>query len=78
MLVNNTLEVNLDTEIRKLQPAHIYKLSSLLNMSSGWKRLMSVVPKENSEQYKFGVNQVEYVLVYIVRRNIKKSLPNCS
>ncbi|OAD52968.1 Protein Tube [Eufriesea mexicana] len=39
--------VCLNTELRKLRPAELYKLGQILNVSDSWKKLMAIVPKEN-------------------------------
>ncbi|XP_071571805.1 protein Tube [Temnothorax nylanderi] len=41
-------ETHLDMEIRKLRPAELYKLGSILSISDSWKKLMSIVPKQGN------------------------------
>lgn len=41
-------ETHLDMEIRKLRPAELYILGSILNISDSWKKLMSIVPKQGN------------------------------
>ncbi|XP_033214884.1 protein Tube [Belonocnema kinseyi] len=54
MSINNNETVNLETEIRKLQPLMIDKLTMILNVDGSWKKLMAIVPKDDeSGQNKF-------------------------
>jgi len=41
-------EAYLDMEIRKLRPAELYTLGSILSISDSWKKLMSIVPKQGN------------------------------
>lgn len=41
-------EVHLDMEIRKLRPAELYTLGSILSISDSWKKLMSIIPKQGN------------------------------
>lgn len=35
-------------EIRKLRPVELYVLASILNISDSWKKLMTIVPKQEN------------------------------
>ncbi|XP_043476141.1 uncharacterized protein LOC122507475 isoform X2 [Leptopilina heterotoma] len=62
MLTNGCQTVNLDTEIRKLQPLHFDKLAWLLNISDGdWKKFMFIIPSDNSGQNKFGIDHLNLI-----------------
>jgi len=41
-------EAYLDMEIRKLRPAELYSLGSILSISDSWKKLMAIVPKQGN------------------------------
>ncbi|TGZ38095.1 protein Tube isoform X1 [Temnothorax longispinosus] len=41
-------ETHLDMEIRKLRPAELCELGSILSISDSWKKLMSIVPKQGN------------------------------
>lgn len=59
MLPSSSQPVNLNTEIRKLQPLHIYKLAWLLNtVDDDWKKFMFMISMENSDEYKFGMDHL--------------------
>lgn len=54
MSITDNQTINLETEIRKLQPVMIDKLTMILNVDGSWKKLMAIVPNDDeSEQYKF-------------------------
>lgn len=38
-----------ETEIRKLQPVELFKLTQYLDESNYWKKLMAIVPKDDDE-----------------------------
>lgn len=62
MLTNGCQTLNLDTEIRKLQPLHFDKLAWLLNVSDGdWKKFMFIIPSENSGLNKFGIDHLNLI-----------------
>ncbi|EGI64148.1 PREDICTED: protein Tube [Acromyrmex echinatior] len=41
-------KAHLDMEIRKLRPAELYTLASILSISDSWKKLMSIVAKKGN------------------------------
>ena len=45
-------------EIRKLKPAELFMISSILNINNSWKKLMAIILKEGSEN-EFHVDHIE-------------------
>lgn len=59
------ITVCLDTELRKLRPAELYKLGQILNISDSWKKLMAIVPKDGASNIpKFNTEHFRYDFKY--------------
>lgn len=47
-----------NTELRKLLPAHKYALAEILNVSDSWKKLMAIIPRDDTNTPRFNSEHV--------------------
>ncbi|KAI4494252.1 hypothetical protein M0802_009121 [Mischocyttarus mexicanus] len=53
--------VNSNTELRKLQPAHKYTLAEILNVSDSWKKLMAIIPRDDTNTPRFNSEHINLI-----------------
>ncbi|KAF7385542.1 hypothetical protein HZH68_013972 [Vespula germanica] len=50
-----------NTELRKLHPAHKYALAEILNVSDSWKKLMAIIPRDDTNMPRFNSEHVSII-----------------
>ncbi|KAK2575653.1 hypothetical protein KPH14_012053 [Odynerus spinipes] len=53
--------ITLNTEIRKLKPVHRYALGEILNLTDSWKKLMAIIPQNDTNVTRFNSEHVSII-----------------
>ena len=54
-----------DRELRKLKPVELYKLAQILRIQDSWKKLMAIIPNDDSDLPKFNIEHIRYSFKYL-------------